>query len=388
MQKEKLKAKRGITLIALVITIIVMLILVAATVTVALNGGLFQSAKKATADTEVAREEESELSNGRVKIDGKWYDSMEDYVAGVPSKDQPLTTYDKAGKKDGYLIENAEFTDGEYTAVIPKGFKISEEDGEGSIATGLVIKDANENEFVWIPVEGNLTESYTVTIDNKNYLEPKKLTGTHSTTGFKYDSQEELNYYYGYTDEGKQTPYYNYANFKYEKEYKEMVRQVNKYDGFYIGRYETTIDNGKIGSKVGTKVLTAGDILIQAPIGATETGTCYYRWWGLYVEQKKANVPDNGSNVQTAMIYGVLWDKTMDFINEKQSSYGTTTAHSEWHQGSSVVKSGENTASLSTQDKALNIWDLESNAYDWIQEANSSDYRVLRGRILPSQLFS
>ncbi len=88
MLKEKLKTKRGITLIALVITIIVMLILVAATVTVALNGGLFKSAKKATADTENARVAESELSSGRVQINNIWYDSIEDYINGIKSKDQ------------------------------------------------------------------------------------------------------------------------------------------------------------------------------------------------------------------------------------------------------------------------------------------------------------
>ncbi len=88
MANKKLKTKRGITLIALVITIIVMLILVAATVTVALNGGLFKSAKKATVDTELAREEESQLSSGRVLIDNVWYDSIENYIAGIESDDQ------------------------------------------------------------------------------------------------------------------------------------------------------------------------------------------------------------------------------------------------------------------------------------------------------------
>ncbi len=88
MSKEKLRTKRGITLIALVITIIVMLILVVATVTVALNGGLFKSAKKATADTEIAREEESQLSRGRVQINNVWYDSIEDYITGNESENQ------------------------------------------------------------------------------------------------------------------------------------------------------------------------------------------------------------------------------------------------------------------------------------------------------------
>jgi len=55
---KKLKTQRGITLIALIITIIVMLILVAVTVTVALNGGLFKTAKQATSETDVEKEKE------------------------------------------------------------------------------------------------------------------------------------------------------------------------------------------------------------------------------------------------------------------------------------------------------------------------------------------
>ena len=46
--KEK---NKGITLIALIITIIVMLILVGVTITVALNGGLFETATKAATET-------------------------------------------------------------------------------------------------------------------------------------------------------------------------------------------------------------------------------------------------------------------------------------------------------------------------------------------------
>ena len=55
----KLKNKNGITLIALIITIIVMLILVGVTVSTSLNGGLFNSAKDAASQTEIAAEMES-----------------------------------------------------------------------------------------------------------------------------------------------------------------------------------------------------------------------------------------------------------------------------------------------------------------------------------------
>ena len=80
MQKEKTKKianhvgadgpvcpnHRGITLIALVITIIVMLILVGVSVTVALNGGLFSTAQGAARDTEAEKEKELALSNGDI----------------------------------------------------------------------------------------------------------------------------------------------------------------------------------------------------------------------------------------------------------------------------------------------------------------------------------
>ncbi|MGN1271262.1 MAG: hypothetical protein ACI4UX_04775 [Clostridia bacterium] len=50
--------KNGITLIALIITIIVMLILVGVTVTAAINGGLFSSAKEGAKGTTIARVKE------------------------------------------------------------------------------------------------------------------------------------------------------------------------------------------------------------------------------------------------------------------------------------------------------------------------------------------
>ena len=58
-----MKNNKGITLIALVITIIVMLILVGVTVSAAINGKLFDTAKKAAKDTEKAKQEETILKD-------------------------------------------------------------------------------------------------------------------------------------------------------------------------------------------------------------------------------------------------------------------------------------------------------------------------------------
>lgn len=65
-----MKSQKGITLIALVITIIVMLILVGVTITMAVNGGLFNYAGKAAKETNDAIEKENTLSQGKVSVTG------------------------------------------------------------------------------------------------------------------------------------------------------------------------------------------------------------------------------------------------------------------------------------------------------------------------------
>ena len=66
--KETQKNNKGITLIALIITIIVMLILVAVTITVAVNGGLFEYAGRASKETNEAIANENKLASGVVTV--------------------------------------------------------------------------------------------------------------------------------------------------------------------------------------------------------------------------------------------------------------------------------------------------------------------------------
>lgn len=66
-----MKNKKGITLIALIITIIVMLILVGVTVTVAINGGLFQKTKEAAKGTTIEKTKEQIIADIAVKMADK-----------------------------------------------------------------------------------------------------------------------------------------------------------------------------------------------------------------------------------------------------------------------------------------------------------------------------
>ena len=105
--KEKLKKNRGITLIALIITIIVMLILVGVTVTVAINGGLFKSAKEGAEGTTIARVKEQMMGDITTKIAEKLGDNItESELETIAQK------YGTIIEKDG--IKYLKLTDGGY----------------------------------------------------------------------------------------------------------------------------------------------------------------------------------------------------------------------------------------------------------------------------------
>ena len=166
------------------------------------------------------------------------------------------------------------------------------------------------------------------------------------------------------------TPFYNYTtDFAYSTHYEEMVASVNKYDGFYIGRYETTIDkNNEIGTKADTTVLTADKSIPQTNDKKT-------RWYGLYNTQRNSNVIGNNDYIQTNMIWGQQWDKMIKYFNTKTIDY---SAWGKSTQGK-VVKSAESTNASGKKDEIYNIYDLRTNGWDWTAEANSTNLRTFRG---------
>ena len=105
--KEKLKKNSGITLIALIITIIVMLILVAVTVNLANeNGGLFVRTRQAKVDTAYRAEQENLL----IYMYGEDYDAATGKLnlAGVQAK---LDDDNKTSNRWGRITLNATLTE-------------------------------------------------------------------------------------------------------------------------------------------------------------------------------------------------------------------------------------------------------------------------------------
>ena len=140
---------KGITLIALIITIIVMLILVGVVVTVVIQSNLLGTAKTAVDKYKTAYEDESNMSE--VTINGEKYASIEDYINNNPMSSikikMEVTHEDTAVTADGTKIKSIE-----HGAPIPVGYSYV----TGEKNTGVVIQDdTTSDQFVWVPVLQN-----------------------------------------------------------------------------------------------------------------------------------------------------------------------------------------------------------------------------------------
>lgn len=105
------------------------------------------------------------------------------------------------------LTKNYKFISGEDVAVVPKGFKVSAKVDEQTVKTGMVIQDADDNEFVWIPVPkaiiteaeineiiANHTDEINELIDKYEVLSPESAAVGYlaSTTGVLPMAVEEI----------------------------------------------------------------------------------------------------------------------------------------------------------------------------------------------------
>ena len=98
-----MKKDKGITLIALIITIIVMLILVGVTLSVALNGGLItkaQEAKKQTIEAQEKEQIEFALAEWKMTKDQKDAPTFEEFLKGIFGNDNVIA----GGEQNEYIV--------------------------------------------------------------------------------------------------------------------------------------------------------------------------------------------------------------------------------------------------------------------------------------------
>ena len=390
MKKEKNKMyEKGITLIALVITIVVLLILAAVSLNLIIGNEGILTRSKDTVDKygKQAKNEQQELNNVETWLGEQFGDgtgSGEDKgVIKVPVNTKASGNGTINGKKAGTN-----------NPIIPEGYTPIDAgsatwgDGnsspaQSSIDNGLVIKDDSNNEWVWVPVEESVLSGMYATsndgiaisgdvgVTTKMYTKTTTVTvtiprSTPNTTSFRepdlvtyYDKKES----YYKTILGYDTPKAMAEAFT--SDYANMIASIQKYGGFYIGRYELSNE----GVQKGKATLTNKN------------------WYELY---KKCTTLNASDKVESKMIWGIQWDLACDFISKKgeQKSIinSTTWGNCSDSTGNAAVMDGETkkygskqVTGFSEYWKANNIYDLAGNCWEWTQEAYGTNTRARRG---------
>ena len=362
MKKKKLKKENeGITLVALVVTIVVLLILAGISLNLVLgqNGIISraQDARNQTAEGQVNTE----------KAVNALTDKMEDLI----SENENSGNGGNSGGSQ-MTVENVVIPEGYYYVggTKAKGIVISDNVADKELDKGKedVRRDLAGNQWVWVPIE-TLSSLYTtvdagVALTGSTGVKTTKYTNSGIISGKTRGLPGSTDYKepdiltdstYGDTDNRAKTAgFSSLANMAETmvSDYEEMIASLEKYKGFYIGRYELSANGEKT--------------------GATQNKN----WYTLY---KNCTTLAVGSKVKTRMIWGLQWDATCKWL--ATSNFDITNS-STWGNYSNNTAGGHGTkqnTGYSESWKANNIYDFAGNCWEFTQEAYDAAYRVSRG---------
>ena len=394
-----MEKNKGITLISLVITIIVLIILAGVAISM-LSGdnGILRRATDASKKTDFAGKNENSTLG-----------SYEDVIAEATGT-VPLVTYENVSELTEPVAQKTKYKDknGDI-AVIPRGFKISnvakEGDttpGEQTIKTGLVVIAPDESEFVWIPVEnpsimygtdasgnklGKLYENGDIEsplywsesngvmslIGENNEREPDYVpstaSGDASTTANRgLNLLSEIIGIEGTVGTDNELMLNSWKN-QLQNEFNEMIQSVKVNHGFYVGRYEISLKENE-----NEKIIQSKKQEESSLASDNDTRT----WYGLYQKQKEYSLRnDLTAVVGSSMIWGSQYDQMMIWMKNNGINVEITTPPTiEYPDGTSINK--ERITGKDEGDKLNNVYDLLGNSIEWTLEAGNTTYRVLR----------
>ena len=284
---------------------------------------------------------------------------------------------------------------------------------EGTIDTGLVIQDANENEYVWVVVprttavyattglgKTTFTDADYTSIENdlKEYTKTYRGSTSYSDTWYADDKNE------GWLSE---TEYKTLKN--------SMLKSVYENGGFYVGRYEAGIIENRT-SESATN--SDGKYTIEGmPVPVTKADAYPYTYVTRTQAQNLASNVNSGTKTSSLM-FGVQWDLVLAFMHNKGNiadstltSNSTTIGNycnstfqlsqtgqyavcsnyslsSTWNQSTkpttNFVDSSRNkiaqssdgngilvTTGTSETNKVMNIYDIAGNVWEWTLELTS-----------------
>ena len=270
---------------------------------------------------------------------------------------------------------------------IPQGYNYIKGDKIG----GAVITDAASgkekegNEFVWVPVDtlSNMAvpTSGTDANRNTNYRGVLYNWNTDATGNTAYDWSADSTSYREPANSSSDSTSKNssWTSTLYQEEYNKMIKSVSQYGGFYVGRYEMSLNSEtkNAESKYGATSANAKD---------TDTN----QWYGLYNKAKTYAPEKNSDNTENAsqkvvssMIWGSQYDAMLKWMKGNKinvtSSSPTDLSIGTTSRNTTRVTGGANNGQTVSKDKLSNIYDLLGNSSEWTQEASNTFGRVYRG---------
>ena len=420
---------KGITLISLVVTVIVLLILAGISISM-LNGdnGLLKRAGDARDDTVVGQEKEqvelayvsaavkklgadvdeealrielnSSVGNGKTTVSTNGDDTLNVYFTdtehnytvdnngNVEKYHEPeLITVAKA-KLDGTVFTSKVALKDDYNnrIIIPKGFYIADDSGT-TVKDGIVIEDREGNQYVWVPVSNiNHDGSNKIKVNSAEEEGVEITLGRYTFYGNSPGNPTLAEGSYQYAD-GYATPVtinsffqelttYRQSNYSTGRDgtnttainLKGFVESVRDNKGYYIARYEASYrTNGKAGSIQSTSS-TETLALTSAPDTRTAGDL-----WNLVKQREAATAcqdlyksDDTKTTVNSDLMNSYAWDTAIVYIQEMGN-----TNYANASDGNGTLR---NTGT--TGDEKCKIFDMAGNEAEWTTEYSTETFRT------------
>jgi len=241
-----------------------------------------------------------------------------------------------------YVAANVEVTYPDGKVWIPEGFKVAD-DSASTVQGGVVIEDKDGNQFVWVPVAT---------------LADYKRTW--------------------YTGDGTLS---NYSEALPEDE----KTSVERYKGFYIGRYEA-------GDKENTEAKTlrsSNDVTKTVTIKANQAP------YNNVTKTQAISLAEGfatkqGYKAKTKLVSSYAWDTTIAFMQKVNSDYGSSSEEGNYKDttfsytditGARQTKAKNSNVLVPTGQTTpvCNIYDMGGNVFEWTTEScSNTDYPYAR----------
>ena len=397
-----MKKNKGITLVALVVTIVVLLILAGVSINLVLgDNGIIAKAKEAQRKSAEASQNDligmNELAQQLgEKINGSTGSGSGN--GGTGGKTEPETV--------PYLPSD----DFHY-------------DTSTSVDTGLVIKDANGNEYVWVVVPKSLYNN--VAYNSNNAKKPSSSTDyaniEYCLQQYTVTYRNGTSFFDVYYADDKNVGWFADAT-AYNNLKNSMLKSVYENGGFYVGRYEAGIETTGTNRTSNTDKNSDGKYIMPSIAPVTKADAYPYTYVTRTQAQNLASNVNSGTKTSSLM-FGVQWDLVLAFMHNKGNIEDSTLTSNSTTIGNyynstfdldrgkyaqfgqlgntwknfdsaldSIVVSNETTGKMkkteqnsyqngillttggTEQSKVMNIYDIAGNVCEWTLEKTSNTY--------------